>query len=81
MYDPEGLLDTKCSSMSPKSPEMRYYYCQIDALQGMQSCGLNETMPEGRERLDPQTANRSVTIKDVKRSLGHACYYRFKSEK
>ena len=27
MYDPEGGLDTKCSSMSPKSPEMRFYYC------------------------------------------------------
>lgn len=79
MYDSEDRLQTKCSSMSPKSKEMAPFYCLIDPILQMKSCGLDNVTSS--ENLEPLTANRSVTINNIKKSSGNVCYFRFKSSK
>jgi len=56
---------------------MKNYYCLIDKELGMKSCGLTEKYSS--YDLDPQLANKSISISKVKKSEGYACYFHIKA--
>lgn len=54
-YDSEYRLKTRCSNQSPKSEEMKYYYCLIDQIDGMKSCDLESS--QSSSEIEPKNAN------------------------
>ena len=73
----EPMMQTRCSNQSPKSSEMKYFYCLVDKKEGMKSCGLKDKF--ANRALDIQTANRSIEVSNVKYNQGYACYYEIKT--
>ena len=56
---------------------MRYFYCLVDKEQGMKSCGAPDS---STYILDAETANRSVSMRNIKRSKGNTCYFQIQTD-
>lgn len=76
MYDSAGHQSV-CSDRSPLSEDMKYYSCLVDKVRGMQACGLEAK--ESDHHLEPQLANRTVKVENVKKTEGSACYFNIRT--
>ena len=69
---------TLCSNASPKSAEMKYFYCMVDPNQGMKACGLESS--SSSYELTLTTTNKSVEFSDISRDSGYTCSYLLKTD-
>lgn len=64
IFDSQGNELTQCSSSSPFSEEMKYYYCLTDQDNGMKACGFQDK--NSKETLTVSQVNQSFTVSNIK---------------